>query len=128
MQHEKDVLEKITELRGKAINPRLGNHQKESLNSDISNMLSGIIVQAEQYPDLKSNTNFVQLQETLYEIEENIAASRRFYNAAVTNYNNAIEMFPSSVMANMMKLERRETFNIPEVQRQNVNVGQLFES
>ncbi len=128
MEHEKSVLEKIVELRSQALQGGVSDKQRESLNKEISTSLSGLMVQVEQYPDLKSNTNFVQLQDTLYEVEENIAAARRFYNAAVTDYNNALEMFPSSIFAKMLGYVRKEVFNIPEMERKNVNVGNLFNS
>lgn len=128
MEHEKSVLEKIVELRSQAMKRGISDDKRESLNKEISTTLSGLMVQVEQYPDLKSNTNFVQLQDTLYEVEENIAAARRFYNAAVTDYNNALEMFPSSIFAKMLGYQRKEVFNIPEMERKNVNVGNLFNS
>jgi LemA protein len=62
----------------------------------------------------------------LNEVEEQISASRRSYNASVTDYNNGIEMFPTNIMANMMNYQRKEVFEIQEVERQNVNVGNLF--
>jgi len=84
-------------------------------------------VAVEAYPNLKANENFLQLQGSLNEIEEQISASRRAFNAAVFDYNNAIEMFPSNIMAGMMNYKRKASFEIPEAERENVNVGQLFE-
>lgn len=119
MQHEASTLEKIVELRqGK---------DKQELNRELSSSLSGIMVRAEQYPELKANQNFQELQRSLLNIEENIAASRRFFNAAVTDYNNALEMFPSNIVARMMNLQKKEVFNIPEMERKNVNVQSLFD-
>jgi len=126
MEHEKSVLEKIVELRSQALKGGVSDTQRESLNKEISTTLSGLMVQVEQYPDLKSNTNFIQLQDTLYEVEENIAAARRFYNAAVTDFNNALEMFPSSIFGKMLGYSKKDVFNIPEMERKNVNVGNLF--
>lgn len=128
MQHEKGVLERIVELRTAALKKSISPKQKEKINKEISTNLSGLMVQVEQYPDLKSNTNFVNLQNTLYEVEENIAASRRFYNSAVTDYNNSIEMFPSNIFAKVFNYKRKEVFNIPEIERKNVNVKSLFQS
>ncbi len=127
MKHEASVLEKVVELRSQATSKKLSTEGKQELNQKLSQGLSQIMIQAEQYPELKSNTNFLDLQETIYSVEENISASRRFYNVAVTDYNNAIEMFPSSIFARMMGLSRKEVFSIPEIERKNVNLAQLFE-
>ena len=125
MEHEKGVLEKIVELRSQALKGG-SDADREKVNKQISTALSGLMVQVEQYPDLKSNTNFVSLQSTLYEVEENIAAARRFYNSAVTDYNNAIEMYPSNIFAKILGYKRKDVFNIPEMERKNPNVGALF--
>ncbi len=127
MQHEAGTLEKIVELRSQVMKKNISMEDKQELNKEISKSLSGIMVQVEQYPDLKSSANFQELQRTLYEIEQNIAASRRFYNAAVTDFNNAIEMFPTNIISGFMRLKRKEVFNIPETERKNVNVQNLFD-
>lgn len=127
MQHEASVLEKVVELRNQAMKKNLPVDEKQDLNQELSKRLSGIMVQVEQYPDLKANTGFQNLQKALYEVEENIAASRRFYNAAVTDFNNGIEMFPTNFLAKMMNLTRKEVFNIPEIERKNVSVQNLFD-
>ena len=94
----------------------------------MTKAIGSVLVAVESYPDLKASTNFLELQTSLNEIEEQLSASRRFYNSAVVDLNNAIQMFPSSIMASMMKLTRRELFSVPEAERQNVNVGNLFKS
>lgn len=127
MQHESGVLEKIVELRSQVMKKNVRLEDKQELNAEISKSLAGIMVQVEQYPDLKANTNFQELQKTLYEVEQNIAASRRFYNAAVTEFNNGVEMFPTNFLAKMMGLKRKDVFNIPEVERKNVSVQNLFD-
>ena len=127
MQHEAGTLEKIVELRSQVIKKNISMEDKQDVNKEISKALSGIMVQVEQYPDLKSSANFQELQKTLYEIEQNISASRRFYNAAVTDYNNAIEMFPTNIITAFMRLKKKEVFNIPEAERKNVNVQNLFD-
>ena len=86
------------------------------------------MVAVENYPDLKANQNFLQLQGSMNEIEEQISAARRAYNATVTAYNNAIEMFPTNMMASMMNYKRKNVFEIPEEERKNVDVGKLFKS
>jgi len=85
------------------------------------------MVAVENYPTLKANENFLHLQHTLNEIEEQISAARRAYNQSVTDYNNAIEMFPTNFVASLMKMDRKVVFNVPEMERQNVNVKNLFQ-
>lgn len=84
------------------------------------------MVAVENYPDLKANQNFIDLQRALNEVESQIAAARRAYNAAVTDYNNAIEMFPGNLMAGMMLLKTKQVFAATEAERENVNVKNLF--
>jgi LemA protein len=92
----------------------------------MGKMLGGIMVAVENYPDLKANQNFLQLQAALNEIEEQISAARRAYNASVTDYNNSVEMFPTNIVAGMMGYKRKKVFEIGESERQNVNVKKLF--
>ena len=126
--HESDTLTEITELRSKAMSGGLSSDEQVQVNNQISKAMGGIMVAVESYPDLKANENFLQLQRSLNEIEEQISASRRAFNSSVTDFNNAIEMFPSSIVANMMKYQRKQLFEIPSEERENVNVGELFGS
>ena len=126
MKHESDTLTEITELRTKAISGGLSNDDKVDLDNKITSKLGGIMVAVENYPDLKASENFNQLQRSLNEVEEQISASRRAYNATVTSYNNSVEMFPTNIIAGMMSMKHKNVFEIPEVQRENVNVGELF--
>lgn len=125
-KHESGLLEKITQLRAKATGQPLNNDEKVAVDNEISSSLRGIMVSVENYPDLKASENFINLQRTLNEIESQISAARRAYNAAVTDYNNGIESFPSNLIAGMMNLKRKEVFVIPEAERQNVNVQDLY--
>lgn len=127
MQHEKQVLEEVTRMRSEAISGNLSDKEKIALDKKVTGALSGIMVAVEQYPDLKANQNFMQLQAALNEVEEQLSAARRAYNATVTDYNNALEMFPSNVIANTMKLEKRDWFEAPEENRENVDVNALFD-
>ena len=124
--HESDTLTEITELRAKAISGNLSSDEQVEINNQISKAMGGIMVAVENYPDLKANENFLQLQRSLNEIEEQISAARRAFNASVTDYNNAIEMFPSNLVAGMMNYTRRQLFEIPDDERENVNLGELF--
>lgn len=128
MVHERITLEKITELRTKALGENLDNATKIALEKQLSSMLGNLMVAVENYPTLKANENFLHLQSTLNELEEQISAARRAYNQSVTDYNNAIEMFPTNFMANLMKLERKEVFSVPSSERANVDVKNLFKN
>lgn len=126
MQHEKDTLTKITELRSKAMSGNLSNDDKVALNNQLTKAIGGIMVAVESYPDLKANQNFLQLQGSFNEIEEQLSAARRAYNASVTDYNNGVEMFPTNLLAGIIGYKRRQVFEIPEVERQNVSAADLF--
>jgi LemA protein len=128
MNHEKELLTKVTELRASAMNPNVSADEKVNIENQLNKAMGNIMVAVERYPDLKSNTNFLQLQASFNEIEEQISAARRFYNSAVTELNNAVEMFPTNIVAGMMGLGKREFFEIPEVERKNVSAKQLFNS
>ena len=97
MEHEKGLLEKITELRTQAIRPNIPSDKMVKLDNEITNSLKGIMLAVENYPNLRANENFTSLQNALGEVESQISAARRSYNASVTDYNNAIDMFPSKL-------------------------------
>ena len=124
--HEKELLTKVTEMRAKATSGNLSADEKVDLDNQISAGMRSIMVSVENYPDLKANENFLNLQRTLNEVESQISAARRTYNAVITDFNNAIQVFPNSIVAGMMGLKRKEVFVIPETERQNVNVKDLF--
>jgi len=107
MKYESGLLEKVTELRAKAMQPGLTPEQKIAIADELTRPLHGLMVAVENYPDLKANENIMQLMRSLNEIEEQIAAARRAYNQAVTDYNNAREMFPSSLIAGWFRFESR---------------------
>ncbi len=126
MDYEKGVLEKVTALRAKALQPGLEPEEKMAVADEIAQPLHGLMVAVENYPELKAHEQIMQLMRTLNEIEEQISAARRAYNQAVTDYNNAREMFPSSLIAGWFRFEPRPLFDIPEAQRENIDVGALL--
>ncbi len=126
MTHERELLTQITELRNEVMKPDLSDGERFQAEGQLSSMLGKVQVAVENYPDLKANTNFLQLQAAMNEVEEQLSAARRAFNAAVNNYNNGVEMFPSNIMAGIMNLRRRDSFEIPEFERGNVNVDDLF--
>jgi len=123
--HERELLEKVTELRSR-IGQARSDDERLGLEGQMSGLLGRLLVQLEAYPDLKANQNFLQLQAALNEIEEQIAAARRAFNAAVIDLNNAIEMFPSNLVAGWMGLRRRRVFEVAEGEETTPNVGELF--
>ena len=125
MKHEREILEEITKLRTLAMSAKNFDDKAEH-ESKLTALLDKLMVNVENYPQLKANENFLQLQNTLTQLENSIAAARRAYNQAVTDYNNAIEMFPTNIIASFMKLKRRKVFEIPESERKNIDLGNLF--
>ncbi|WP_316746596.1 LemA family protein [Pedobacter gandavensis] len=126
MQYEGDLLTKIVALRNRASTPNLSNEDKLNLDKELSQQIGGLMVNVENYPDLKASQNFINLQSTWTESEEQIAAARRTYNAAVTDYNNAIMMFPGSIIAGMMNYTPKTVLSIPETERTSLNAKDLF--
>lgn len=122
MQHERETLERITQLRAQALNSR-SDDEKVAIDNQMAAPLRQLMVAVESYPELKANQNFLHLQASLNEIEEQIAAARRAFNAAVLQYNNAIQMFPTNILAGMMNFERRAFFEISAAEREPVRVG-----
>ena len=127
MEHEKSLFTEVTKLRAEANKPNISDEHKIALDAKMTSALGSIMIAVENYPDLKANENVMHLQRSLNEVEEQIAASRRAYNQAVTDYNNAIEMIPTNFMASAMNYRRKEVFEITESERKNVNVKELFD-
>ena len=123
-KHEQSVLTEITELRAQAASGKLSTDQTVAVNNLISKALLGVFAVVENYPELKASDNFMQLQRALNEIEEQISAARRAFNAAVTDLNNSVEMFPSNLIAQMTGYQRRQLFEILSTERTNPDVGE----
>ncbi len=120
--HERGTLEKLVELRAQAQKGGISDDEKIRLGIESSPAISRLMMLSESYPDLKANGNFLNLQRTLSEIEEQISAARRAYNAAVTDLNNACEMFPSNIFASMFGFGKKALFSAPESERRNQEV------
>ncbi len=125
MKHESETLTKITELRAKAVKSGDPDTQAD-IDRQMTGLMRNIMVAVENYPQLKANENFMHLQSTLNNVEEQIAAARRAYNASVTDFNTSIQVFPNSIIAGMGKFKARKLFEIPPEERKNVDVGGLF--
>jgi LemA protein len=127
MQHEKSLLEKLTGLRsGLADKSHLDVKQMNEWEQQYQQTMKAFNVTVENYPDLKAGEQFSKLQASLNECEAQLAAARRTYNAAVMDYNNALEMFPSNIVASMMNYKRKDMIEASQQERQNPNVGDLF--
>ncbi|WP_457596107.1 LemA family protein [Hydrogenimonas sp.] len=126
MAYERELLSKITELRAQALKPGLEEKEKIALADEVGASLRGLMVAVENYPELRANRQIEQLMRSLNEIEEQIAAARRAYNQAVADYENARQMFPSSLIASWFRFEPRPYFEMPEEQKEPIDVGELL--
>ncbi len=111
MKHESSVLTEITQARASAIAAK-GIDEKISADGRLSSALQGLRVAVEAYPDLKASTNFMQLQEEIADIENKLAAARRFFNSATRELNNATETFPSNLVAGMFGFHRETMYDL----------------
>ena len=109
--HEKELLMRVTQARTAAMGATTID-EKIKTETQLSSALQGLKVSVEAYPDLKANQNFLQLQEELSDIENKLAAVRRYFNAATTEYNTGIETFPSNLIANNFGFKRETMFNL----------------
>ncbi len=114
--HEKELLVRVTEARTAAMGAS-GINDKIKAENALSNALSGLRVSLEAYPDLKANQNFLQLQGEISDIENKLAASRRFFNSTTRELNNAVQTFPSNIFAGMFGFHREPMFEIPQADR-----------
>lgn len=121
-KHESETLEQVTSARNAAMNASSIDEKLQNENA-LTGTLKSLFAVAEAYPDLKANTNFMDLQRQLQTIEEDIANSRKYYNASVKSLNNKIEMFPSSIIAGMFHFEKKPFYEVAsQEERENVKV------
>ncbi|MCW5908502.1 MAG: LemA family protein [Chitinophagales bacterium] len=120
MKHEEGVLTKVTEARTNAM--RAGSiDSKIAAEQQLTSALQGLRVAVEAYPDLKANQNFKHLQEEISDIENKLAASRRFFNSATKEYNTSIEVFPANIIAGMFNFKRETMFDLGSEQRERLD-------
>lgn len=121
-KHEADTLLAVVEARNSRYQD-MSIDDKLEADKAVSRSMASINALAEQYPDLKANANFINLNNQLQRSEEDIANSRKYYNAVVRNYNNKVEMFPSRIIASMFKFRKSKMFEAPDdSQRENIKV------
>ncbi|MEN8927673.1 MAG: LemA family protein [Flavobacteriales bacterium] len=126
--HEKEVLENIVELRNGLEKADLSSSDRMAMENKLTSQISALNLTVENYPDLKASENFLNLQRNLTEIESQLSASRRTYNASVLDLNNGLEKFPSNIIGNMFGFEKEAFFETPEAEKANVNVKALFDN
>ena len=114
--HERELLEKVTAARTAAMSAT-GINDKIQAENALSSALAGLKVSVEAYPDLKANQNFLQLQAELSDIENKLAATRRFFNSATKELNNAVQTFPANLIAGMLGFRKEPMFEIPREER-----------
>ena len=107
MEHESQLMEEITKLRSAAMENSFKDNPAEKIKNEhlLENKLKEFNISVENYPDLKSNQTMLQAMQSMNDVEEHIAASRRFYNSAVNDLKNAVEIFPSSMIAGMLGIK-----------------------
>jgi LemA protein len=113
MKHEEGVLTKVTEARSRAMGAT-GIDDKIAAEKQLSTALAGLRIQVEAYPDLKANTNFMHLQTEISDIENKLAAVRRFFNSATKELNTAIQVFPNVIFAGMFGFKSAAMFDLGE--------------
>ncbi len=122
--HERETLEKVTQMRNDAMKGQdVDMKTRAETENALSSTLKSIFALSENYPDLKANQNFVELQNELSDTENKIQAARRFYNTNVMEYNTKIESIPTNAIAKMMSYKEKELFELEDVkERENVKV------
>jgi LemA protein len=132
MQHERGLIEEVTRLRGQVGQVAGGSAgevaQRFKLEGELAQRMGQLMVTMENYPQLKSDTTVLETQRTWTEVEAQITASRRFYNAAVNQLNNAIQIFPGSVLAGMAGVTAKPFFEAPAQARVAPDVDSILGS
>lgn len=122
-KHEEGTFEKVVQARNAAVNiPSNSVAAQAQAETMLTSALKQVMLVVESYPELKANTSFLQLQETLGNIEDDIQNARRYYNAIVRDFNNAVETFPSMIVARMFNFNAYEYFEVEKHERENVQV------
>ncbi len=129
MEHERGLMEDITKLRSQAlaIPDNFENIAgKLDIDNQIRNKMQQFLVSVENYPQLKSDSTMIMAMQTYNETEEHIAAARRFYNTSVNDLNNAVEIFPSSLIASLIGIKAQNFFEAAESEKNPVNASEFF--
>lgn len=120
-KHEKSVFENVTKARSALLKAK-GPANKATANNELVGALKTLFAVAENYPQLKANENFLQLQKELSDTEDKVAYARQFYNTAVTEYNTRLAIFPNVFIANYFAFKKEEFFEASEEEKKKVKV------
>ncbi|MBD3629078.1 MULTISPECIES: LemA family protein [Cyclobacterium] len=120
MEHEAGVLTRVTEARSRAMKASTIDG-KIAAEQELGAALQGLQIQVEAYPDLKANTNFLQLQNEISDVENKLAAARRYFNSATKEYNVAVQSFPSNVIAGMFGFHTETMFDVGNAERERLD-------
>lgn len=120
-KHEKETLKEIVELRNLSYGT-MSSQEKIQANNKLSQSLGKLLAVAEAYPQLKSDQNYIQLNEQLFGLEDEIANSRKYYNGSVKALNNKIDVFPNNIFSKMFKFEKMSMYEALAKERENVIV------
>lgn len=120
-KHESETLTNVIAMRQPAKDAPM--KEKSEFNAAVDRGFADINVVMEQYPDLKANSNFMALQNQIKDVEDHLQSARRVYNSNVTNFNKAVVMFPSSIVANHLKLQEKDFFEAEDKKRQDVEIS-----
>jgi len=121
-KHEQETLERVIQARNKAMASESIN-EKEAGENMLTGTLKSLFALSESYPELKADTQFLDLQKQLQKVEEDIANARKYYNAVVKSFNTKVESFPSNIIAGIFNFEKFPFFIIEESQRENIEVS-----
>ena len=124
--HEKELLEKVTAARSAAMSATNIN-DKMAADQQLTNALAGLKVSVEAYPDLKANQNFLQLQSELSDIENKLAATRRFFNSTARELNNSVQTFPNNLLAGIFGFQKEPMYEISASERAAVETAPKIE-
>jgi LemA protein len=117
--HELDTFKEIVQLRQMAMSNEISFKEKTEINNEIEGRLPTMMATFENYPELRSNENFLQLQEAISDNESNISSARKSYNGYINKYNTTIAMFPTMIFAKMFNFATEELYETPENKREN---------
>ncbi len=122
-KHEKSTFEKVAELRTSMMNAK-GPKELSKVEGELRSTLKTLFAVAENYPELKANENFLNLQANLKDIEDQLEKARRYYNGAVRDYNTKLMVFPANLLASMLGFRKRDFFEVEsDEERKNVKVS-----
>ena len=120
-KHEKETLKEITNLRKNSYDD-MSIDRKISSNEKLGQSIGKLIALAEAYPELKSNENYLNMSNELTKLEDDIANSRKYYNAVVRNFNNKVQLIPSNIIAKIFGFKTVKMFEVSESEKENVKV------